>query len=65
MSASKLAPTTWLTVEQFAELVQLTPVMVRKHIRASRIPATYVRNVGTQHHRRYRINPRAINPYRL
>ncbi len=60
-------PRSWLTVDEFAELVQLAPWTVRQHIRARRIPAACVRNVGSTGRtgRRYRISPQAIDAYRL
>lgn len=60
-------PRSWLTVDQFAELVQLSSWTVRQHIRTRHIPATYVRNIGgsTSRGRRYRISPKAVDAFQL
>jgi len=44
--------TGWLTVDEFAALMKLTPKGVRMRIRKGRIKA---KNVGTQHRHIYRI----------
>lgn len=60
-------PHAWMTVNQFAQLIQLAPWTVRQHIRSQRIPATYVRNIGAAgaRGRVYRISPKAVDAYRL